>query len=60
MAKSFRAILLVQYILFLKLSLKKIYLRQRAQAGGGADGEEQADSPLSKEPDAGLSCIPGP
>ena len=26
--------------------------------GGGAEGEEEADTPLSREPDAGL--IPGP
>ena len=44
--------------------LKKdyIYLREResarAQAGGGAEREGEADSPLSKEPDVG--SIPGP
>jgi len=28
--------------------------RERAQAGGAAEGEGEADSPLSREPDMGL------
>ena len=27
---------------------------EEAQAGGAAEGEEEADSPLNREPDAGL------
>ena len=29
-------------------------MSERAQAGGGAEGEGKADSPLSREPDVGL------
>ena len=46
---------------FLSLFFKKnIYLfiwergRERAQVGEGAEGEGEADFPLSREPDAGL------
>ena len=35
-----------------------IYLRDRAQAGEGAEGEGKADSLLSRKPDVGLD--PGP
>ena len=35
-----------------------IYLRGRVQVGGGTEGDGEADSPLSMEPDARLN--PGP
>ena len=38
--------------LFLKILF--IYLRERAQTGGAAYGEEEADSPLNREPNIGL------
>ena len=48
---------LTQLILFLKLFFKDIiYLtvsRERAQAGGAAEGEGEADSPLEQGADAG-------
>ena len=31
-----------------------LFERERAQAGRGAEGEGEADSPLSREPDVGL------
>ena len=31
-----------------------MHTRERAQAGGGAKGEGEANSPLSREHDAGL------
>ena len=39
------------------LLFKRFYLfnRERTQAGGDAEGEGEADSPLSREPDAGLN-----
>ena len=41
---------------------KRVYLFDRAitQAGGGAEGEGEADSPLGREPDMGRGLIPGP
>ena len=45
------------------LKILFIYLREteRSQAGGGAEGEGEASSPLSKEPNLGLrGLIPGP
>ena len=38
------------YTLF-SLSFFLIYLRERLQEGGGAEGEAEADSQLSREPD---------
>ena len=34
--------------------LTYLFMREKAQAGGEAEGEEEADSPLSGEPDVGL------
>jgi len=31
-----------------------LFERETAQAGGGAEGKGEADSPLSREPNAGL------
>ena len=36
-------------------------VREKAQAAGGAEGQGDADAPLSREPDAGLDPrTPGP
>ena len=46
------------YILLLLIFLR-FYLFERAcQAGGGAEGEGEADSPLSRDPDAMRGSIP--
>ena len=42
-------------LLFCCLKVLFIYLTERAQAGGAAEGEEEAGSLLSKEPDVGLN-----
>jgi len=40
-------------VTFFKILL--IYLRERVSMSEGADGEGEADSPLSREPSAGLN-----
>jgi len=42
------------FFLFLFLNFICLFERERAQAGCGAEGGGEADSPLSREPDAGL------
>ena len=37
-----------------------VYLFDRAQAGGAAEGEGEAGSPLSREPDEGLTLTQDP
>ena len=43
------------YLFVLKYDYLLIYLRERAQVGGAAEGEGEAGSPLSREPNVGLN-----